>query len=90
MRCISYDVCILLCFFIIGEFGQEVNYLQHVRPTSAFYRRVSLIFFCICILDFRLHTFHMDICHFTYNPSEEPLVVPLWLFSRFLSSHHSA
>lgn len=48
-------------------------------------------------LCFLQHTSHMDICHLTHNPSEEPLVMLLWRFSRscctlllILSSHHSA
>ena len=74
------------------ETTSRPHLIQNVRSTSVFYLRVSLIFFLYIYTrdDFLLHTFQIDICHFTYNPSEEPLVMLLWPFSRFLSSHHNA
>ena len=73
-------------------FQSRSHLIQNVRSTSVFYLRVCLIFFFYMYTrdDFLLHTFQMDICHFTYNSSEEPLVMLLWLFSRYLSSYHSA
>ena len=74
--------------------------IQNVRPTSVFYRRVSLIFFSVDVYKRRFSSAYISrgyICHLTYNLSEQPLVMLLWLFSRFcctllsiLSSHHSA
>ena len=83
-------------FLIIGEFRHERNYFQISSNTEL---EAYISFLSSCLPDFFLYmytrddflvdSFQMDICHFTYNPSEEPLVMLLWLFSRFLSSHHA-
>ena len=91
-------------FLIIGEFRHERNQFQISSNTE---REAYISFLSSCLLDFffvyvyqrRFSSAYISngyICHLTYNPLEEPLVMLLWLFSRFcctllliLSSNHS-